>query len=171
MVSSVEVNINTQSDPAQSGPQPSPDSVVYTSLIQTYLNLLNYDNATFLAERYAASCPSENAIYLLAYCYYRKGNAKAARSILLTRWSGRNNFEDNDAELTHIRNSARYLLATCCYDLALYAEAEEALLRHVREQFGRDVGGSGKIRGDINEVMDTWILQTDVSNIAVISIL
>ena len=69
----------------------SSSEAVYTKLIQTYLNLLCYDNAIFLAERNAAEFPSsENSIYLLAYCYYRNGNPKSARSILLNRWLGRN---------------------------------------------------------------------------------
>lgn len=70
-----------------------------------------------------------------------------------------------------VRNSARYLLATCCYQLGLYGEAEEALLRSARERFGREVvmgkdGVSGKgkkIRGNVNEAMDAWIVKTDVS--------
>lgn len=165
MVSVVEVP-NTQA-----APRPDriiqTDGVVYTSLIQTYLNLLNYDNAAFLAERYVAFYPNdENAIYLLAYCYYRRGDKKAARSTLLDRWHGRNlHDEGGDAELARVRNSARYLLATCCFDLGLYGEAEEALLRHARERFGKDMTrGGGKIRGNVNDVMDAWILETDVSD-------
>jgi hypothetical protein len=62
-----------------------PDEVVYTSLILTYLSLLCYDNAIFLAERLVAHCPtSENAVYLLAHCYYRNGSPKRARSVLLS---------------------------------------------------------------------------------------
>jgi hypothetical protein len=149
----------------------SPDEIVYTSLIQTYLNLLCYDNATFLAERLAASCPqSENAIYLLAYCHYRRGSAKSARSILVERWMARNAVGNEggavDAEMERVRNSSRYLLAKCCFDLGLYGEAEEALLRHCREMFGKSVSGGAlggvKIRGNVNEVMDAWIVQTSV---------
>ena len=67
----------------------STSEAVYTTLIQTYLNLLCYDNALFLAERNAAAFPqSENAIYLLAYCHYRNGSPKSARSILIHRWAG-----------------------------------------------------------------------------------
>ncbi|KAL3785176.1 hypothetical protein ACHAW5_011201 [Stephanodiscus triporus] len=59
----------------------------YASLIRTYLNLLCHDNATFLAERNAASHPwSENAIYLLAHCHYRGGSPSRARSVILNRW-------------------------------------------------------------------------------------
>ncbi|KAL3804396.1 hypothetical protein HJC23_011324 [Cyclotella cryptica] len=167
MVSAVAVAVET---PATHYDHPiSPDEIVYTSLIQTYLNLLCYDNATFLAERLAASYPhSENAIYLLAYCHYRRGSAKSARSILLERWMATNAAGNEgsavDAELERVRNSARYLLAKCCFDLGLYGEAEEALLRHCREVFGKSVSGGAlggvKIRGNVNEVMDAWIVQT-----------
>jgi DNA-binding SARP family transcriptional activator len=165
MASAVETSTPNPSA-VQPNPKTEPDSLVYTSLIQTYINLLSYDNATFLAERYAAACPAdENAIYLLAYCYYRRGNAKAARSVLLKRWMGRNVAESKgDVELARIRSSARYLLATCCYDLGLYGEAEEALLRHVRGRFEREVVNKSKVRGNVNDVMDAWILQTDVSS-------
>ena len=165
--------------------QLDPDEVVYSSLIQTYLGLLSYENAIFLAERLVAHCPqSENAIYLLAYCHYRNGSPKCARSILLTQWLGRTaaaprsssisafqgSSEKNAAmgsgvELERTRSSARYLLAKCCFDLGLYGEAEEALLRHCREQFARVVSANGgtlggvKIRGNMNEAMDAWILQ------------
>ena len=126
-----------------------PDEVVYTSLIQTYLSLLCYDNAIFLAERLVAHCPtSENAVYLLAHCYYRNGSPKRARSVLLSTttksYSSVSSSSDDDnttiiggsgVELERTRSSARYLLAKCCYELGNYGEAEEALLRHAREQF------------------------------------
>jgi TolA-binding protein len=179
MVSEILIPTQQQQPPPNTPPHQNstPDSTVYTSLIQTYLNLLHYDNATFLAERYAAFHPNdENAIYFLAYCHYRRGETRAARSVLLTRWIGRDSPEESRAkkvdeeELMRVRNSARYLLATCCYDLGLYGEAEEAMLRCARERFGREAtGGGSKIRGNVNEVMDAWILQTDVSFICVFS--
>lgn len=162
-----------------------PDEVVYTSLIQTYLSLLCYDNAIFLAERLAAHCPtSENAVYLLAHCYYRSGSAKRARSVLLSKstmeWNATsgsviNNLgsHSNDVtaiggagiELERTRSSARYLLAKCCFDLGNYGEAEEALLKHAREQFSRCIArGEVKIRGgNRNEAMDAWIINSSVN--------
>jgi len=174
-------------------PPSSSSEAVYTTLIQTYLNLLCYDNATFLAERCAASFPrSENAVYLLAYCHYRGGHTKAARSVLLTRWLGRNanpargskstigrrgvGRGSNDAsvgaavvvdvELERTRSSARYLLSKACYDLGLYSKAEESLLKHCRETFALAVAEGGgiingaKVRGNLNEAMDAWIVQS-----------
>ena len=157
-----------------------PDEVVYTSLIQTYLSLLCYDNAIFLAERLVAHCPtSENAVYLLAHCYYRNGSPKRARSVLLSTtaksYSSVNNSSDNGdnttisgsgVELERTRSSARYLLAKCCYELGNYGEAEEALLRHAREQFSKCVArGEIKIRsGNRNEAMDAWIISKNNSS-------
>jgi len=164
----------------EAGPRVDYDEIVYTSLIQTYLGLLCYDNAIFLAERLAAHCPqSENAIYLLSYCHYRSGSPKQARSVLLTRWLGRTApascsrwsfspsvYGGSEANLERTRSAARYLLAKCCFDLGLYDEAEEALLRHCREVFFKAVSdGKGnicgaKVRGNVNDAMDKWILQT-----------
>lgn len=157
-----------------------PDEVVYTSLIQTYLSLLCYDNAIFLAERLVAHCPtSENAVYLLAHCYYRNGSPKRARSVLLSTttksYSSMNSSSSDDTttiiggsgvELERTRSSARYLLAKCCYELGNYGEAEEALLRHAREQFSKCVArGEIKIRsGNRNEAMDAWIISKNNSS-------
>ena len=161
-----------------------PDEVVYTSLIQTYLSLLCYDNAIFLAERLTAHCPtSENAIYLLAHCYYRNGSAKRARSVLLSKstmgWNVTNGISSSSnlaadvtavggagIELERTRSSARYLLAKCCFDLGNYGEAEEALLKHARVLFSKAVArGEVKIRaGNRNEAMDAWIINSSLSN-------
>ncbi|KAL9191576.1 LOW QUALITY PROTEIN: hypothetical protein ACHAXT_001282 [Thalassiosira profunda] len=149
-----------------------PSEDVYAALIRQYLDLLCLENATFLAERYAASFPrSEPAIYLLAHCYYRAGRPKAARAVLLDKWLGRNDSlwgaggdDEADAELERTRNAARYLLARCCCDLGHYTEAEESLLRHAREQFAQAVSDGGgtingaKIEGSRNDAMDAWIL-------------
>lgn len=151
-----------------------PDEVVYSSLIQTYLSLLCFDNAIFLAERLAAHFPtSENATYLLAHCYYRNGSPKRARSVLLSKsamdWTDTagDDYDKNSeavggsgVELERTRSSARYLLAKCCFDLGHYGEAEEALLRHAREQFSKCVArGEVKIRsGNRNEALDAWII-------------
>ncbi|EJK69461.1 hypothetical protein THAOC_09280, partial [Thalassiosira oceanica] len=147
-----------------------PSESVHTSLIQTYLGLLCYENATFLAERYAAAFPnSENAVYLLAYCYYRSGSPKSARSVLLSRWLSRNNvssvLKSADVDLERTRSSARYLLAKCCVELGYYGEAEEVLVRHAREKFSRVVDKNAgivngvKINGNWSEAMDAWIIQ------------
>ena len=68
---------------------------------------------------------------------------------------------EGDVEVERTRNSSRYLLATVCYDLGLYGEAEEALLGRCREVFREVV--RNKKRGKANEVMDAWILETVVS--------
>eukprot|EP00986_Skeletonema_menzelii_P003439 scaffold1049_cov152-Skeletonema_menzelii.AAC.10 len=173
----------TAANPLEDGIDP--DEVVYTSLIQTYLSLLCYDNAIFLAERLAAHCPtSENAVYLLAHCYYRSGSAKRARSVLLSKstmeWNATNSSSINTVsaggndvtaiggagiELERTRSSARYLLAKCCFDLGNYGEAEEALLKHAREQFSKCIArGEVKIRGgNRNEAMDAWILNSSIN--------
>ena len=118
-----------------------------------------------------------NAIYLLAYCYYRRGSPKSARSVLLNRGGSgltSSSSSSSDAttttcdtvELERTRSSARYLLAKSCYDLGLYSEAEETLLRHCRETFAKAVSDGGgivngvKIRGNRNEAMDAWIVQS-----------
>ena len=121
---------------------------VYTKLIQTYLNLLLYDNAIFLAEKYYASTTgsgntsssSLNSLYLLAYCYYRNGNVKYARGLLVDNWLDRNDYstatsntnKEVNVELENIKSSTRYLLAKCNYDLKLYNEAEETILKYTR---------------------------------------
>ena len=82
--------------------------------------------------------------------------------------SKRNDGVYAEQQLERTRSSTRYLLAKCCYDLGFYGEAEEALLRHVREKFSRVVASGGKVgcvkmKGNMNEAMDAWILQTTVS--------
>ena len=178
-----DLSTMTAANPLEDGIDP--DEVVYTSLIQTYLSLLCYDNAIFLAERLAAHCPtSENAVYLLAHCYYRSGSAKRARSVLLSKstmeWNATNSSSINTVsaggndvtaiggagiELERTRSSARYLLAKCCFDLGNYGEAEEALLKHAREQFSKCIArGEVKIRGgNRNEAMDAWILNSSIN--------
>ncbi|KAL7529493.1 hypothetical protein ACHAXR_006563 [Thalassiosira sp. AJA248-18] len=174
---------NTIHSTKLSPPPLQPSETVYTTLIQTYLNLLCYDNATFLAERYAASFPrSENAIYLLAYCYYRNGSPKSARNVLLTRSASSragggvmgsgssSNDTVGDIDLERTRSSSRYLLAKCCYDLGMYSESEETLLRHCREKFAIAISEGGgmvngvKIRGNRNEAMDAWIVSSSSSS-------
>eukprot|EP00984_Skeletonema_dohrnii_P028172 scaffold18067_cov117-Skeletonema_dohrnii-CCMP3373.AAC.6 len=68
-------------------------------------------------------------------------------------------------ELERTRSSARYLLAKCCFDLGNYGEAEEALLKHAREQFSKCIArGEVKIRGgNRNEAMGAWIINSSVN--------
>ena len=151
-----------------SPPTTSSTEEAYAILIRTYLSLLCHDNATFLAERNAASYPhSADAIYLLAYCHYRSGCPKSARGILVNRWPGRNDLsssssssssyspddvdvDDDDDDRTS--SAAVYLLAKSCYDLGLYGEAEEALLGRCRYAYSRATtmapGGDGHVGGD-----------------------
>lgn len=84
---------------------------------------------------------------------------------------GRDSSDAVGEELARIRDSARYLLAVCCYELGMYGEAEEALMRRVRQLFGKAVSSGGKVRGNVNEVMDAWILQSDVSVLCYVSCL
>jgi len=162
---------------------------VYTKLIQTYLNLLLYDNAIFLAEKYYASTTgstssssSLNSLYLLAYCYYRNGNVKYARGLLVDNWLDRNDYstatprtnsEEVDTELENIKSSTRYLLAKCNYDLNLYNESEETILKYTRTLFNNAIikkNGKPTLNGVIItsdnriEVMDAWIVQQSSSD-------
>merc|ERR1719491_798614 len=106
-------------------------SSTYTSLIQQYISLMCYSNATFLAERFVSHNRSHNSLYLLAMCYYRSNQPKRARSILngmgmasgggVRGRSGESKEEEEDGE---VYKSSRYLLAKCCLDLGFYREAE-----------------------------------------------
>lgn len=160
----------------------SGEEQVYTKLIQTYLNLLLYDNAIFLAEKYYASTigstgstssSSLSSLYLLAYCYYRNGNVKYARGLLVDNWLDRNDYstassEEVDVELENIKSSTRYLLAKCNYDLQLYNESEETILKYTRTLFNNAIvkkNGKPTLNGvtitsnNRIEVMDAWIVQ------------
>ncbi|XP_036408326.1 cell division cycle protein 27 homolog [Megalops cyprinoides] len=77
------------------------------------LNHYAYLDAVFLAERLYAEVHSEEALFLLATCYYRSGKAyKAYR--LLKRHSC-------------TTPQCKYLLAKCCVDLTKLAEGEQIL--------------------------------------------
>ena len=151
---------------------PSSSEAAYTALIQTYLSLLCYDNAIFMAERCVASHPnSESAIYLLAYCYYRNGSPKSARSILLTKWLGRNtainattSLAAASLELHQTRNAARYLLAKSCYDLSLYSEAEEHILSRARLGYTKYQQRQNKNTATMYNNMDEWIVSNTEIN-------
>ena len=147
----------------------------YASLVQQYLSVLCYDNATFLAERMVARLSGcgvlarRRAANLLATCYYRSGSPKKARGILLQYGVGSSGdyyrpvgmrLEDagndgDDDEDTSVFASMTYLLSKCCVDLRLYREAEDFLLRDCREEFfGRRSSASSSVAAD----MDDWIL-------------
>ena len=115
----------------------------YTSLIQEYLQVMCLDNATFLAERLAATSKSTNALYLLAVCHYRSGAPRRALMVL----------EDVKAPDA----STEYLTAKCCFELEYYGRAEEALLQRPRLEFqATNMGGN----------MDDWILETSPCPVA-----
>lgn len=113
----------------------------YTSLVQQYLQVMCLDNATFVAERMAAACKTNNALYLLAVCHYRSSSPQRALMVL-------DDVKDHNA-------STKYLTAKCCYDLEQYGRAEEALLQHAREQY-KDY----KFKTHSPLTMDKWIVQT-----------
>jgi len=92
-------------------------SITYTSLIQQYLNLHCYNNASFLAERYVAHSPTAHSVHLLALSYYRTNEKQRCRMLLLQH-----------KHLVQSCPSSKYLLALSCFDLGYYEEAQEALL-------------------------------------------
>eukprot|EP00980_Cylindrotheca_fusiformis_P001974 scaffold443_cov125-Cylindrotheca_fusiformis.AAC.23 len=113
----------------------------YTSLVQQYLQVMCFDNATFLAERMVASCKTTNSLYLLAICHYRSSSPQRALMVL-------DDVKNHNA-------STKYLTAKCCYDLEQYGRAEEALLEHARKQFK-----VYKLHTASPLTMDEWIVQT-----------
>ena len=144
-------------------------SRTYASLIQQYLALLCYDNATFYAERMVAHDPGcAVASYLLATCHYRSGNVRRARCVLLERGVGLHGSGgsggDNSEEA--IASASVYLLARCSSDLRLYAEAEDLLLRPCRAAdralypSGRpnSTTAAGSSRNHPDADLDEWIL-------------
>ena len=80
-----------------------------------------------------------------------------------------------DVELENIKSSTRYLLAKCNYDLKLYNESEETILKYTRTLFNNAIikkNGKPTLNGVIItsdnriEVMDAWIVQQKVCPIA-----
>ena len=116
----------------------------YSSLIQQYLSVFCFDNATFLAERLVATSKTNHSYYLLALCHYRANSPQRARSVL----------QEAKDEPTP---AMQYLLAKCCADMNDYGRAEEALLHGVRVKFRQARAEDDKL--DIDE----WILSTSVS--------
>uniref|UniRef100_A0A8C5PSC2 Cell division cycle protein 27 homolog n=1 Tax=Leptobrachium leishanense TaxID=445787 RepID=A0A8C5PSC2_9ANUR len=77
------------------------------------LNHYAYRDAVFLAERLYAEVHSEEALFLLATCYYRSGKAYKAYRLLKAH--------------SCATPQCKYLLAKCCVDLSKLAEGEQIL--------------------------------------------
>uniref|UniRef100_A0A2K6FIU9 Cell division cycle protein 27 homolog n=1 Tax=Propithecus coquereli TaxID=379532 RepID=A0A2K6FIU9_PROCO len=77
------------------------------------LNHYAYRDAVFLAERLYAEVHSEEALFLLATCYYRSGKAYKAYKLLKGH--------------SCTTPQCKYLLAKCCVDLSKLAEGEQIL--------------------------------------------
>lgn len=77
------------------------------------LNHYAYRDAVFLAERLYAEVHSEEALFLLATCYYRSGKAYKAYRLLKGH--------------SCTTPQCKYLLAKCCVDLSKLAEGEQIL--------------------------------------------
>ncbi|OWF44237.1 Cell division cycle protein 27-like [Mizuhopecten yessoensis] len=82
------------------------------------LNNYCYKDATFLAERLVAEVKtSDEALFLLATCYYRMGKSIQAYMLLRKRGCP--------------TPQSKYLLARCCVDLNKLSEAEEVLVGNI----------------------------------------
>uniref|UniRef100_A0A4W3GFU1 Cell division cycle protein 27 homolog n=1 Tax=Callorhinchus milii TaxID=7868 RepID=A0A4W3GFU1_CALMI len=90
-----------------------PDLCVQPAAIWHALNHYAYRDAVFLAERLYAEVRSEEALFLLATCYYRSGKAYKAYRLLKTH--------------SCTSPQCKYLLAKCCVDLNKLAEGEQIL--------------------------------------------
>ncbi|KAL7977076.1 hypothetical protein Chor_009025 [Crotalus horridus] len=77
------------------------------------LNHYAYRDAVFLAERLYAEVHSEDALFLLATCYYRSGKPYKAYRLLKGH--------------SCTTPQCKYLLAKCCIDLGKLAEGEQIL--------------------------------------------
>lgn len=77
------------------------------------LNHYAYLDAVFLAERLYAEVHSEEALFLLATCYYRSGKAYKAYRLLKGH--------------SCTTPQCKYLLAKCCVELSKLAEGEQIL--------------------------------------------
>ncbi|KAJ8793134.1 hypothetical protein J1605_003811 [Eschrichtius robustus] len=77
------------------------------------LNHYAFRDAVFLAERLYAEVHSEEALFLLATCYYRSGKAYKAYRLLKGH--------------SCTTPQCKYLLAKCCVDLSKLAEGEQIL--------------------------------------------
>lgn len=122
------------------------NATTYSSLIQQYLAVFLYENATFLAERLLASQKTNHAYYLLALCHYRSGKPQRSRDVL--------------EEARSPSQEMLYLLAKCCISLEDYPKAEEALLQNVRSTFRPTNNDHTK------QTVDEWILSTTVRTVS-----
>uniref|UniRef100_A0A8C5TWJ7 Cell division cycle protein 27 homolog n=1 Tax=Malurus cyaneus samueli TaxID=2593467 RepID=A0A8C5TWJ7_9PASS len=85
----------------------------FNAAIWQALNHYAYRDAVFLAERLYAEVHSEEALFLLATCYYRSGKAYKAYRLLKGH--------------SCTTPQCKYLLAKCCVDLSKLAEGEQIL--------------------------------------------
>jgi len=81
------------------------------------LNHYDFSDATFLAEKLLAESESEEAVFLVATCYYRQGRADQAHHLLSKHGAS--------------TPSSRFLLAKCSADLKKDGDAETAIRGHV----------------------------------------
>ncbi|XP_046937626.1 cell division cycle protein 27 homolog isoform X6 [Lynx rufus] len=88
-------------------------SLYFQAAIWQALNHYAYRDAVFLAERLYAEVHSEEALFLLATCYYRSGKAYKAYRLLKGH--------------SCTTPQCKYLLAKCCVDLSKLAEGEQIL--------------------------------------------
>jgi len=88
------------------------------------LNHYAFTDATFLAERLLAESESEEALFLVATCYYRQGRVDQAHHVLSAQGV--------------TSPSTRFLLAKCSSDLSKDAEAE-CILRGQNTDLRREV--------------------------------
>ncbi|KAG1671421.1 Cell division cycle protein 27 [Nymphon striatum] len=78
------------------------------------LNHYAYADASFLSERLYAEVGTDDALHLLATCYYRAGKVYSAYSLL----------QKHGAKTAQ----CKFLMSKCCLDLSKLAEAEMILL-------------------------------------------
>ena len=78
------------------------------------LNHYAFSDATFLAEKLLAESESDEALFLVATCYYRQGHIDQAHHVLSTEGA--------------TTPSTKFLLAKCAAELKKDAEAE-AIIR------------------------------------------
>jgi tetratricopeptide (TPR) repeat protein len=123
-------------------PTAADSSATYLTLIQQYLAVFQFDNAVWLAERCVAEYPkSADAVYALAQCYYRSGQVRNARALLIRQLS------------QSVTPAMAFLAAQCCYDLGDYQGGEMILMKELRSAYEKS-GEAGPI--------DEWIVQTTV---------
>uniref|UniRef100_A0A671UEC6 Cell division cycle protein 27 homolog n=1 Tax=Sparus aurata TaxID=8175 RepID=A0A671UEC6_SPAAU len=87
---------------------------IYRAAVWQALNHYAYLDAVFLAERLYAEVRSEEALYLLATCYYRSGKPYKAYRLLKAHSCS--------------TPQVRFLLAKCCVELSKLAEGEQVLI-------------------------------------------